>query len=192
MPTGDNGENPGDDDTANKKVGNANAGDKDADKSDKSDKGDDAGEAEKTPKAITFSSQKDLDDFVSRRVNRATKDRDDRAKLSKEQQLEKDLDEARAQVRDRDLKDEFVEATGIDSGRAGRLFRMYRDDIETDDKGHATNIKDVLITAKRDFPELFGKVRVAGKADGGEGNGGNGKAVGGDMNAALRKMAGRN
>lgn len=199
MPEND-GSQPGADDSAETKSGkDANAGgkkagskttDDDESDDDEDEPGKAAGDKSKAGQVV-FASQADVDKMIQKRVERATKKLADDAKLSETERLEKERDDALALVRERDLKDDFINASGLDSAKATRLFKMYRDDFDVDDKsGKVTNMKDVLKTAKSDWPELF-KV-VTGKGDGGGGSGdGSGKAVDGDMNSALRKMAGR-
>jgi hypothetical protein len=176
-----------DGDAAGKKAG--------SDKGNGSGSGDDDGDAGgDKPKPITFASQDELDRVIQKRVDRATKDSEAKAKLSKEQLLEKERDDALALVRERDLKDDFAAAASTagltDAGKAPKFFKMYRDDIDLDDKGKPTNLKDVVKALKTDFPELF-KPPVRGGGDGGSGNGSDGKAIDGDMNTTLRRMAGR-
>lgn len=192
MPQNNDAGNAGDDTGAETKTGgkgdNGNADDKPENKSDKAD------DAKADDKAgqIVFNSQKELDDMIARRINRAIKKADDDAKLTKEQLLEKERDEAKAQVLERDIRDDFVEATGLPIGPGRRIFRMYRDDIETDDKGKATNLKDVVANAKKEFPDLFKAGGGGGERKGkGDGGAGSDQKIGGDMNSALRKMAGR-
>jgi hypothetical protein len=190
MPQND-GTTPGANDGAEKdKSGTGDAGriDNADDKTDKSQKAsdDDDGKAGQ----VVFKSQKELDDLIARRINRATKDANDKAKLTETQRLEKERDDALQLVRDRDLKDEFISQLGIAHGPASRLYKAYKDDIDIDDKGKPANLGDVIKQAKADWPALFRK--VDGKGDGSQGSGGSdGKAITGDMNSALRKMAGR-
>lgn len=199
MPEND-GSQPGADDSAGKKSGEQNgdaagkkagskSGGKDDDDSDDDEDDGEAGDGKSKEEKKSYS-QAEIDAIVKRRVERATKKAADDAKLSKEQLLEKERDDAKAEVRERDLKDDFEIASGLDKQKATRLFRMYRDDFDLDDKGKVTNMKDIIKSAKADFPELF-KV-VNGKGDGGGGSGDkSGSAADGDMNAALRKMSGR-
>jgi hypothetical protein len=102
--------------------------------------------------------------------------------------LEKERDDAKAEVRERDLRDDFIAATGLAAGPARRLFAAFRDDLDIDEKGKATNLKDVVKSAQKEFPGMFGKAIVTGGGDGGKGDG---TKVGGDMNSALRRMAGK-
>jgi hypothetical protein len=186
MPENEDGTNPGDDVDA---TNDGKGGNGDADKAGKGndDKGDKGGNK---AGQIVFNSQKDVDDMIARRVARAVKDKDDAAKLTNEQRLEKERDDALSLVRERDIRDDFVAKTGLAAGPAQRLFRAFRDDLDIDDKGKATNIEAVIKDAKKEFPNLWkpGGGKVEGGGDGDKGGGGK---TGGDMNNALRRMAGR-
>lgn len=188
MPEND-GEQPGADtgaDDKGGKGGNGNADEKPGNKTEKP-KGDD----DDKPGRVTFESQADLDAVIQRRVDRALKAEKAKAELSETDRLKKDAEDARAEVRERDLRDDFVAKTNLPAGQAQRLFKMYRDDIDTDDNGRATNLDDVIKSAKKDFPDMFKPApKVKGGGDGSDGTDG-GKAIAGDMNAALRHMAGR-
>jgi len=193
MPIGDNGENPGEDDdatkqsekngdAAGKKAGDKSKGGKAGEGSD-DDEGDDADE----DKGRKYT-QAEIDKIVQRRVNRATKDAKDKAELSETELLKKERDDAKAEVRERDLKDEFILKSGIDAVKATRIFRMYRDEIDVDETtGKATNLADVLKTAKADFPESFSKLK--GSIDARKND--DEKSVEGDMNSAIRRATGR-
>lgn len=185
------GETPGVDDDATQQSDESGepAGEKTGDKSKKGGKGKDDVTDDDKPKG-KFYSDDDINKMIQNRVARATKDAADKAQLSKEQLLEKERDDALNLVRERDLKDDFVNALKIDSAKGMRLFRMFRDEIETDEKGKALNLNDVVKTAKAEFPEFF-KPAGRGKADGAEGGGDKGSAAGGDMNSFIRTAAGR-
>lgn len=192
MPDNDNGVTPGADAGAENeggKGGNGNADQKPGNESKKGGKGDDAG-ADEPAGLVTFKSQADLDAVIKRRVDRALKDEKAKAELSETDRLKKDAEDARAEVKERDLRDDFVAKSGLTVSAGQRLFKMFRDDLDVDDNGKATNLDAVLKDAKKEFPTLFGKAGVidAGKGDGAAGND---KAAGGDMNSALRRMAGR-
>lgn len=189
MPNSDDGTTPGADDGANKS-GTGDAAQNADDKSGKVKAGDEAGE---NAGQVVFKSQKELDDLIARRVNRATKDVADKAKLSETERLQKERDDALKLVADRDLKDAFISESGLSHAIASRQFNAYKDDIEVDEKGKPTNMKDVVKQLKADLPQLF-KPNIGGKADGGAGSGAganDGKPAGDDMNANLRRMAGR-
>lgn len=193
MPLND-ADNAGADDSAENQSGEGEngdaagkAGDKSKGGTDDADAGDDAGK-------VVFGSQKEVDDMVKRRVDRALKTKADEAKLTDTQRLEKERDDALALVRDRDLKDSFISKSGLDFAKGSRIFAMYKGDIEIDDAGKALNLDAVLKTAKAEFPDLFtGKPgeKRKGNGDGGSGNGDDGKAAGNDMNTMLRRATGR-
>jgi hypothetical protein len=140
-------------------------------------------------------SQEELDAIVERRLARAKKDADENAKLSKEQLLEKERDEALSKVRMSDARDSWIATAakdGLEYGQASRLFRYYRDDFEFDDKGKVENLKDVLKEAKSEWPEMFkGKGAKPGGGDLGGGQGGGDKSTGSGMNDMIRRAAGR-
>jgi hypothetical protein len=179
--------NGADDGAAKNKSGNGSEGDKAG--GDKGTKDDDDGKAGQ----VVFGSQKELDDLIARRVSRATKKAEDDAKLTEQQRIEKERDDALALVRERDIRDDFVAKADVSPTIARRIYAAYKDDIDIDDKGKATNIDEVIKTAKKEMPALFSKSVVKpGGGDGGSGTGGEGvKAGEGGMNNALRQMAGR-
>lgn len=195
MPKANDGGKPGDnatqtkggkstDDATGKKAGTV-------DNSDDDDDRDELGSDDK-PKG-KFYTDDEFNSIIQRRVARATKEKDDEAKLSKEQLLEKERDEARNELRTANARDSFIAATGLDYSKASRLFRVYANDLEFDDKGKPENMKDVIKTARSEFPEFFGdegRQRKKGDADLGGGNG-DGKKTAGGMNAAIRNAAGR-
>jgi hypothetical protein len=184
---------------ASNEDGSTPGGDVDATKTTATNNGDAAGSiaADKTkPGAVTaddtagqvvFKDQAALDAVIEARVKRATKKLEDDAKLTKEQLLERERDDARRDVQERDLRDDFVAETGLDLAKGRRIFSMYKNDLEVNDSGKASNLTDVVKRAKKDFPELFATSKVQGTADGGKG----GSATGGNMNDVLRRMAGR-
>ena len=194
---GENGLNPGGDDDANKQSdkGGKPAGDKgnkDKGGKGKDDAGDDDDDSDDDSKGEVKKSytQKQIDDMINKRVARATQKLKDDAELSETDRLKKEAADARAEVRERDLKDEFETISGLDKAKSNRLFKMFRDDMDVDDKGKWTNKKEVMKMAKDEWPELFSK--LSGKGDGGNGGGNNSeKPLNGDMNSAIRGLAGR-
>jgi hypothetical protein len=134
--------------------------------------------------------QKQVDEIVAKRLARKEKDDAEKAKLTKEQLLEKERDDALNQVKQSNLRDAFISASGLEYGKATRLFKIIGDEIETDDKGKPTNLKDVMVAAKKDWPEFFGQQKQRGGGDGGSGNDGKPPADG-NMNAILRRATGR-
>jgi hypothetical protein len=130
-------------------------------------------------------------DDVDAAVDRALKARDaaDKkkekdAQLSEEERLKQRAESAETALRTREARD-VVERAAKDAGAAtpAKIYRLYRDEIEFDDKGKPSNLKDLIATAKREYPEEFGK-RSSGSADGGEGRGGS--STGRSMNDLIR------
>lgn len=132
----------------------------------------------------------EVNEIVQRRLKREKKDADEKAQLSKEDLLKRERDDARKEVRVSNARDSFITASKLDYAQASKLFRMYKDEIEFDDDGKATNLADVVKTAKSEWPELF-KPGKPGGGDLGDGNGDDGKPAGGGMNDRLRKATGR-
>jgi hypothetical protein len=125
--------------------------------------------------------QEQLNEIIQRRLDKAekdwqkkVKDAEDKAKLSDDERTKAELTETRNQLAERDRRDLVKEAAEKAGVKNPRLFyNAYKDDLETDDKGKITNLKDVLEAAKTESPELFGTVTPppAGSADAGAGNG---------------------
>jgi hypothetical protein len=102
-------------------------------------------------------------------------DAEAKAKLSEDERLKAERDDALSQLRERDTRDSVTEKAGAAGVKNPRLFyNAYKSDLEFDDKGIVTNLKDILETAKAESPELFAPPPSApapsGSADGGAGN----------------------
>lgn len=181
----------GNDDASRNASGNGNGGKDGTGKDGKGSGNDKSGGGDAAGK-IVFESQADLDALIQRRIARATKKLEDDAKLTAEEKLQKERDEALALVRERDMRDEFVAKADVSPAVAQRIFKAYRDEIEVNDVGKATNLDEILKMAKKEMPQVFAKHSgiKPGGGDGGSGTGGDG-TTGGDMNSALRRMAGR-
>ena len=132
-------------------------------------------------------------------AEKRVKDAEAKAKLSDDERLKAELADAQTQLRERDARDEVKDAAETLGAKTGaRVYKLVKDDLEFDAKGKITNLKDVLATAKKDFPELFGAQPPAsqaagsgkGSADGGAGNQGANKTAGG-MNDFIRRATGR-
>lgn len=140
---------------------------------------------------IVSMKQSELNAIIQARLDRAQKAADEKSKLTKEELLQKERDQALAEVRTANLRDQWIQESGIEYAKAAKLFKVYKDDIETDKDGKPTNLKTVLTTARKEWPEAFGKVQP-GSADAGGGNGGDaGAPAGVGMNALIRQKAGR-
>jgi len=120
-----------------------------------------------------------------RRVAEAdAKKKEDEGKLSTEEREKRRADEAEARLRTREARDVLEEAAK-DAGASNptKLYRLVKDDLEFDDNGKPTNLKEVLVRAKREFPDEFGSKRPPGSADGGAGRG---SGTGRTMNDLIR------
>ena len=103
------------------------------------------------------------------------KDAETRAKLTEDERLKAERDDALANLRERDTRDAVIEEAGKSGVKNPRLFyNAYKSELETDQSGKITNLKAVLESAKTESPELFTAApQPGGSADGGEGKGGN-------------------
>lgn len=106
--------------------------------------------------------QKELDKIAARdlteteRLQQELKARDD------------ELNTLRGRERERNAEAVITKAaTGAIKPEA--IWRMVRSDIEYDDDGQPANVKPLIESVKREFPELFHARN--GSADGGNGNG---------------------
>lgn len=185
----------GGNDDAENKSGNddtgTQTGTKAGDKSKEKGGNKDDDEGDEKAGQVVFGSQKEVDDMIERRLKRALKKQKEDSELSETDRLKKEAADAKAEVRERDTRDAFIAKAGIEYGKAMRIFRMFKDDIEHDDSGKPVNLEAVLKTAKAEFPELFTKEpKKPGSGDGGSGN--DDKSAGGDdMNSRLRRATGR-
>ena len=95
-----------------------------------------------------------------------------RAKLTEDERLKAERDEALSNLRERDMRDSVKESAGKSGVKNPTLFyNAYKSEFETDDKGNITNLKEVLDSAKLESPELFTSApKPEGSADGGTGN----------------------
>jgi len=114
-------------------------------------------------------------------------DAEAKAKLSEDERTKAELAETRAALRERDARDSVTDAAGRAGVKNARLFyNAYKSELEFDDKGNVTNLKDVLESAKTESPELFTSTPApGGSADGGEGNNTN---TGGLTKEQIEKM----
>lgn len=117
------------------------------------------------------------------------KDAEDRAELSETERAQAERDDALQKLRMRDTRDAVIEAATAAGIKNPKLFyNAYQSDIETDDKGKITNLKDVLAVAKTESPELFASALTPeGSADGGTGKTGDGAKP--EFKGGLDRMA---
>lgn len=181
----------GDDGSAANKAGK-NTGDATGKKADKSsgkgkDKSSEGGDDDQKPKGKMMSDD-DINSIVQTRLARERKKDADNAKLTETERLTKERDEALTKAAESDIKDAFITESGLEYAKALKLFRMYRPDIETDDKNKPTNLKDVMKTARDEYPELFPSKLPKNKGDAAK-TGDN--SSGSSFNDAIRRRAGR-
>ena len=106
---------------------------------------------------------------VNRLIAKERKETERKAKMSEDERLKSDLEDARKQLRERDTKDAVqTEASKLGAKNTGLIYKAVKDDLTFDKDGKPENLKDVLTQAKKDFPELFGS-NSNGSADGGMG-----------------------
>ena len=107
------------------------------------------------------------------------KETEERAKLGEQERLQKEADDLRAQLTERDARDAVQsEAAKLGATNAGAVYKLIRDDLEFDDKGRVKNLADVLSEAKESYPELFAAKKPDGAApDAGAGGDGKGGAL---------------
>ena len=105
--------------------------------------------------------------------NKKVTDAEARAKLTEDERLKAERDDAVNNLRERDTRDAVIESAAAAGVKNAKLFyNAYKNELEFDDKtGKVTNLKEVLESAKSESPELFGSPAPApaGGADGGDG-----------------------
>jgi hypothetical protein len=102
--------------------------------------------------------------------------------------LEKDNQLKGAAIRERDAKDATRDAAKKAGAPDGDLiYRVIKSDLEYDDDGKPTNLKDLIADLKQTTPHLFKP--ESKRIDGGSGNGS--KPGKDDMNSMIRIAAGR-
>lgn len=144
-------------------------------------------------KSKTFT-QADVDRIVKQRLKDAEKRQEkerEQANLSETERLKNENAELKRQGHLRDAKEDIVAAARKAGMKAAasvdRLWRLIKDDVELDEKGKVTNLKELVAAAKELDEDLFPK--RPGTADGPQGN--NGTPVSQSMNDLIRRSAGR-
>lgn len=123
----------------------------------------------------------------------AKKQADD-AELSDAEKHKRRAEELESRLRERDGRDAFErEAKTVNAANSAKLYRLYKDEIEYDADGKATNLKDILAAARNDYPEEFGTAASPsrGSADAGAGRG-SASTKSNSMNDFIRRSTGRN
>lgn len=150
----------------NKPAGDAAAPDKPG------EGGGDAGATSEPVKAYTQADVEAAEARGRREAEAAVKKKADDAKLSDTERERQRADTAETALRTREARDQFeTAAKGAGANNAAKVFRLYKDDMEFDDKGKPTNLAILVAQAKREFPDEFVK-KPGGSADGAAGGGG--------------------
>lgn len=152
---------------------------------------------EKTPETVKAHTPEEVSRIVAREVAKEKRKWDEAAKKAQDdatktetERLTGTINELRTQILERDTRDTVLRAAQEKKFLArnpNAVYRLIRDELEIDDKGHIKNLNDVLTQAKIDYPELFGP-KPTGSANGGDGS--QQKPVF-DMNTEIRQLAGR-
>jgi hypothetical protein len=101
--------------------------------------------------------------------------------------LSAERDKALADLAARDVREAVVAAADRSGARRPlAVYRLISDDLDLDEAGHPTNVAKLIDSLKKSDPDLF---RSAGSADGAAR--GVAPSAGADMNALLRRAAGR-
>jgi hypothetical protein len=128
-----------------------------------------------TPKPEKTFTQAQLDAAKAKWEKESAKkisDAEARAKLSEDEKLKAERDDALKQLRERDTRDSVTDAAKDAGVKNPKLFyQAYKDELEFDSKtGKVTNLKEVIESAKTESPELWGEApKPEGGADAGQG-----------------------
>lgn len=111
-----------------------------------------------------------------RDFEKRAKDAEEKAKLSEDQRLKAELDDAKNQLAERDLRDQVhAEAQKAGVNNPNLFYKAIKDDLDLDEKtGKPTNLSELIESAKTDLPQLFmteTKATSKGSADGPAGKG---------------------
>jgi|GEM_PF-4180167 len=115
--------------------------------------------------------QAELNDIITKRLakekSKWEKDKD----LPEIERLKTEKAELEKRVKEREIGDEFsAQAEKAGAKNTARLLKIYRSELEISDDGKIENLKEILETAKVDFPEFFAS-QNKGSGDGGAGKG---------------------
>ena len=131
-----------------------------------------AGTTTATGAADKSFTQADIDAAIAKAQkdwDKKVKDAEAKAKLSEDERLKAEADELRGQLRERDARDTVrAEAEKLGVKNPAMVYRLVKDELEFDEKGKISNLKDVLAGAQSEFPELFSN-KPQGSIDAGAG-----------------------
>lgn len=156
------------DGTENKSGDNEELDPKEQNEENKDDNTDGEGDkAGKPANAKTFTEEQ-VNKIVERRLKKE-RERFEREKdLTEVEKLKAQNAEMAKRLAERDALDtfeQFFSKKGVKNIKG--LYRALKDDLEFDDKGKVSNLKDLLDEAKETFPEFF--LKADGDADGAKG-----------------------
>jgi len=93
-----------------------------------------------------------------------------KAKLSDDEKKDATISELQQSLRMRDAKDEVTAALGREGAKAtGLMWNAIKGELEFDDKGKLTNLKDLIKELKGDYADQFGEPKPTEIIDGGAG-----------------------
>lgn len=103
-----------------------------------------------------------------RAIKKAREDEAKKSKMSADERLQSDLEDARKQLKERDTRDAVqTEAQRLGAKNSSLVYKVVKDDLTFDKDGKPENLAAVLAQAKKDSPELFGGTASNGSVDGG-------------------------
>lgn len=141
---------------------------------------------------LTFS-KSDVDKAVAAALKDSTKkiaDAEARARLSEEERTKLEMTELRNQIKERDARDGVMaEAARLGVKNPSLLYRAIKDGLDFAADGSVSNLKDVLDSAKTDFPELF-DTKPKDSIDAGAGSAGSGQSAANNLDNQIRKALG--
>lgn len=142
----------------------------------------DAGEGDAGKPAPKTFTQDEVNRLLAkdrREFEKKVRDAEEKAKLSEQERLQKEADDLRSQIKERDARDAVQsDAAKLGSSNPAAVYKLVKDDLEFDDKGQIKNLNEVLAEAKDLYPQLFGTVKPDGAPpDAGEGKNGDGKLL---------------
>lgn len=159
------------------------------------DTGGGEGEGDQDPAAKALAAERKRADDAEkalREANKRLKGIDDQSKseLQKAQEraeaAEKERDTSLAQIRALTGQNAITNAAIAEKATKPHLiYQLVKDSVEFTDDGSVKNAAELIKQAKKDAPELFGI------SNGNQGAGAGGDEAGSDMNASIRRMAGR-
>lgn len=128
------------------------------------------GGGSEAPKTFTEDDLRAAEERGRKAARDEAKKKEDEGKLSDAEREKRRADDAESKLREREARDQ-LEGAVKDAGASNpaKVYRLIKDELEFDDNGKPTNLKELVARAKREFPDEFGTKRPTGSADGGAG-----------------------